>query len=147
MKVILRQDQQNLGKAGEAVNVKDGYAMNYLIPNQIAVRATASNLRTLEELKKQKARKTMKETEDARKLADLLGTTDLTLKAKAGDDDKLFGSISAQIISDALNEKGFTIDKKHINLHEPIKHTGTFTVEVKLTNDVSAQLTVQVEKE
>ena len=147
MKVILKQDHENLGKHGEAVNVKDGYAMNYLIPNHIAVKATASNLRTLEELKKQRAKKVHKETEDARQLAGQLSTLDLLIKAKAGEDDKLFGSITSQIISEALAEKGFAIDKKHIILEEPIKHVGAFPVEVKLTGEVSAQLNVQVEKE
>jgi len=147
MKVILKQDHVNLGKQGEAVNVKDGYAMNYLIPNHIAVKATASNLRSLDELKKQRVKKVLKETEDARQLAGQLSTLDLLIKAKAGEDEKLFGSITSQIISDALAEKGFAIDKKHIILDEPIKHVGAFPVEVKLTGEVSAQLNVQVEKE
>lgn len=147
MKVILKQDYDKLGKAGEAVSVKDGYAMNYLIPNHIAVKATASNLRTLDELKKQRAKKVAKEIEDIQQLAGAISAEALVIKAKADEEDKLFGSVSAQIISEALHEKGFTVDKKHIVLEEPIKHVGEFTVDVKLPNNISTQLKVQVEKE
>jgi len=147
MKVILKQDYDTLGKTGEAVSVKDGYAMNYLIPNHIAVRATASNLRTLEELKKQKSKKVAKEIEDTKALAETISQASLLIKAKAGDDDKLFGSVNSQMISDALTEKGFNVDKKHIILEESIKHIGEFTVDIKLPNNINAQLKVQVEKE
>jgi len=147
MKVILKQDNDKLGRAGEAVTVKDGYAMNYLIPNQIAVRATASNLRTLEELKKQKAKKLAKEIADGKELAGAISTAEIIIKAKAAEDDKLFGSVNVQMISDALTAKGFNVDKKHIILEEPIKHIGEFMVDVKLPNNISTQLKVQVEKE
>ena len=116
MKVILKQDHEKLGKTGEAINVKDGFAMNYLIPNHIVMRATDSNLRTLDELKKQKAKKTAKEITDAQTLASELEKLTLEIKAKAGDDDKLFGSVTAQNISEAIAEKGFTVDKKNILL-------------------------------
>lgn len=147
MKVILKQDYDTLGKTGEAVSVKDGYAMNYLIPNQIAVRATASNLRTLEELKKQKVHKVAKEIQDTKALAETISAAALLIKAKAGDDEKLFGSVTSQMISEALAEKGYNVDKKHIILEEPIKHVGEFTVDVKLPNNINTQLKVQVEKE
>jgi large subunit ribosomal protein L9 len=147
MKVILKQDYDTLGKQGEAVSVKDGYAMNYLIPNHIAVKATASNLRTLEELKKQKAKKVQKEIDDSKQLAGALSSAVIVIKAKAGDDEKLFGSVTAQMISESLGENGFTVDKKHIILEEPIKHVGEFMIDVKLPNNISTQLKVQVEKE
>ena len=147
MKVILKQDYDTLGKAGEAVSVKDGYAMNYLIPNHIAVKATASNLVALEELKKQRAKKTAKEIQDTQQLAGAISGDVLNIKAKAGDDEKLFGSVTAQMISEALLAKGFNIDKKHIILDEPIKHVGEFTVDVKLPNNINTQLKVLVEKE
>jgi len=147
MKVILKQDYDTLGKQGEAVSVKDGYAMNYLIPNHIAVKATASNLRTLEELKKQRANKVKKEIADTQELANAIAATVLNIKAKADDDDKLFGSVSSQIISEALGEKGFNVDKKHIILEEHIKHVGEFMVDVKLPNNINTQLKVQVERE
>src|SRR5437868_3605785 len=138
MKVILKQDHEKLGKTGEAINVKDGFAMNYLIPNHIVMRATDSNLRTLDELKKQKAKKTAKEITDAQTLASELEKLTLEIKAKAGDDDKLFGSVTAQNISEAIAEKGFTVDKKNILLDESIKQTGTTVVNIKLGNNISS---------
>ena len=147
MKVILKQDYETLGKTGEAVSVKDGYAMNYLIPNQIAVRATASNLRTLEELKKQKSKKVAKEIADTKLLAETISAAGLLIKAKAGDDDKLFGSVTSQMISESLAEKGLHVDKKHIILEESIKHVGEFMVDIKLPNNINTQIKVQVEKE
>ena len=147
MKVILKQDHEKLGKTGEAINVKDGFAMNYLIPNHIVMRATDSNLRTLDELKKQKAKKTAKEITDAQTLASELEKLTLEIKAKAGDDDKLFGSVNAQNISDAIAEKGFTVDKKNILLDESIKQTGTTVVNIKLGNNISSSVKVEVVKE
>ena len=147
MKVILKQDHEKLGKSGEAINVKDGFAMNYLIPNHLAMRATASNLRTLEELKKQQAKKTAKEISDAQTLASEIEKLTLEVKAKAGDDDKLFGSVTAQNVSEAITEKGFTVDKKNIILDEPIKHTGTFNVSIKLGNNISSSVKIEVVKE
>ena len=147
MKVILKQDHEKLGKSGEAINVKDGFAMNYLIPNHLAMRATASNLRTLEELKKQQAKKTAKEISDAQTLASEIEKLTLEIKAKAGDDDKLFGSVTAQNVSDAITEKGFTVDKKNIILDEPIKHIGTFNVSIKLGNNISTSVKIEVVKE
>ncbi len=147
MKVILKQDHEKLGKAGEALNVKDGFAMNYLIPNHIAMRATDANLRTLEELKKQKAKKTAKEFADSQALSSELEKTTIEIKAKAGDDDKLFGSVNAQNIIDALSEKGFKIDKKSVVLEEPLKHTGIFPVNIKLNNNISTTVQVSVVKE
>jgi large subunit ribosomal protein L9 len=128
MKVILKQDFEKLGKIGDTVLVKDGYAMNFLIPNNIAMRATSSNLRVLDELKKQKENKLKKEVAEAEKLAAELGKLTLEIKANAGEDEKIFGSVTQQIISEALVQKGFNIDKKHIELEEPIKKLGIFTV-------------------
>jgi large subunit ribosomal protein L9 len=147
MKVILKQDFQKLGKIGDSINVKDGYAMNYLIPNNIAMKATASNLKVLEEIKRNRELKLKKETADAEQFSAQLANLTLEIKAKAGDDEKIFGSITAQIISDALNEKGFKIDKKQIELEEPIRQIGIFPVNIKLTNNVKASLKVWIIKE
>jgi large subunit ribosomal protein L9 len=147
MKVILKKDFETLGKIGDSVNVKDGYAMNFLIPNNIAMKATESNLRVLEEIKKNRELKLKKETTDAEKLAGQLGSLTLEIKAKAGDDDKIYGSVTAQIISDTLNEKGYKIEKKQIELEEPIKQIGIFPVNVKLTSNVKASLKVWIVKE
>ena len=147
MKVILKQDFEKLGKMGESVNVKDGYAMNFLIPNNIAMKATESNLRVLEEIKKNKDLKVKKETMDAEKFAGVLNSFTLEIKAKAGEDERIYGSVTAQIISDALNEKGYKVDKKQIELEEPIKQIGIFPVNIKLTNTVKASLKVWIVKE
>ena len=147
MKVILKQDHDKLGKSGEALNVKDGYAMNYLIPNHLAMRATESNLKTLDELKKQKSRKTAKEFADAQAMGAELEKVTIEIKANAGDDEKLFGSVSSQNITDALAAKGFTVDKKSVIMDEPIKHLGIFTVNIKINNNVTSPVKVSVVKE
>jgi len=147
MKVILKQDFEKLGKIGDSVSVKDGYAMNFLIPNHIAMKATESNLRVLDELKKQKESKLKKEIAEAEKHAADLGKLTLEIKANAGEDEKIFGSVTAQIISETLIQKGFSIDKKNILLEEPIKKLGIFTVDVKLHNNVKTSIKVWVIKD
>jgi large subunit ribosomal protein L9 len=147
MKVILKQDHEKLGKIGDSLTVKDGYAMNFLIPNNIAMKATESNLRVLEELKKQKAKKVQKEIADAETLAAELGKLTLEIKVKAGEEDKIYGSVNSQMISDKLAESGFNVDKKHVMLEEPIKELGIFTVELKLNNNVKSTIKVHVDKE
>jgi large subunit ribosomal protein L9 len=147
MKVILKQDFEKLGKTGDSVSVKDGYAMNFLIPNHIAMKATESNLRVLDELKKQKENKIKKEIAEEEKLAAELGKLTLEIKANAGEDEKIFGSVTAQIISETLIQKGFNIDKKHIILEEPIKKLGIFTVEIKLHNNVKTSIKVWIIKD
>jgi len=147
MKVILKQDNDKLGKTGDTVTVKDGYALNFLIPNNIAMKATEGNLKVLEEIKKQRENKLKKEIADAEKLSAELGKLTLEIKANAGEDEKIFGSVTAQIISDALVEKGYNIDKKHIEMEEPIKKLGIFTVEVKLHNNVKTSIKVWIVKD
>jgi large subunit ribosomal protein L9 len=147
MKVILKQDYDKLGKTGDTVSVKDGYAMNFLIPNHIAMKATSSNLKVLEELKKQKESKLKKEIAEAEKLAAELEKLTLEIKANAGEDEKIFGSVTQQIISEALTQKGFNVDKKHVLLEEPIKKLGIFTVEIKLHNNVKTTIKVWVIKD
>jgi len=147
MKVILKQDHQKLGKIGETITVKDGYAMNYLIPNKIAMKATDSNLKVLEEIKKQHESKLKKDTLDAQKLSEELQKVTLEIKMKAGDEERIFGSVTAQTISDALAEKGYSIDKKLIHLDEPLKHLGIFTVDVKLINNVKTSIKVWIVKD
>ena len=147
MKVILKQDNDKLGKTGDAVTVKDGYALNYLIPNNIAMKATKGNLKVLEEIKKQTEKKQKKEITDAETLASELEKLTLEIKAKAGEDEKIFGSVTQQIISEALVQKGFNIDKKHIVLEEPIKKLGIFTIEIKLHNNVKTTIKVWVVKD
>jgi large subunit ribosomal protein L9 len=147
MKVILKQDFDKLGKTGEVINVKDGYAMNYLIPNGVAMKATSSNMNVLEELKKQKSRKLEKEIAEAENQAAVLGAVSLEIKAKAADDVKLFGSVSSGTIHEALMHLGHNIDKKQIVLDEPIKEIGERMVEIRLAGNVKAQIKVNVIKE
>jgi large subunit ribosomal protein L9 len=147
MKVILRQNYSQLGSIGDVVEVKNGFARNFLIPRSIAFRATEGNLKALEQEKKQLARKEEKVVQDSEKLAAQLGSVSLTITMKVGEDDKLFGAVTSQMISESLTEKGFTIDKRIIELEEPIKTLGIFEVPVKLHSKVSAKVKVWVVRE
>jgi large subunit ribosomal protein L9 len=147
MKIILRQNHNKLGNIGEVVVVKDGYARNYLIPRNIAFRATEGNLKALEEEKKSLVRREEKAAKEAEKLAAQLASLSLTITMKVGEDDKLFGAVTSQMIADSLVEKGFTIDKRIIELEEPIKTLGIFEVPVKLHSKVAAKVKVWVVRE
>lgn len=147
MKVILRQNYEKLGTIGEVIDVKDGFARNYLIPRNIAYRATAGNLKALEEEKKTLSRREDKAAKDAEKIAAQLASVSLTITMKVGEDDKLFGAVTSQMIVDSLTEKGFTIDKRIVELEEPIKTLGIFEVPVKLHSKVTAKVKVWVVRE
>jgi large subunit ribosomal protein L9 len=147
MKVILRKNFDQLGKVGDVVNVKDGYARNYLIPRQIAYQATAGNIRALEEEKKQIVKKEAKELESAQKLASELEKISITIPVKVGEEDKIFGAVTHQMIADAINEKGFEIDKRKIDITEQIKALGIYTVSVKLHPSVNASVKTWVVRE
>jgi large subunit ribosomal protein L9 len=147
MDVILRQDVDNLGKSGELVSVKDGYARNYLLPRGLAYQATEGNRRRLEAEKSQKARKTAAEVGAARAVASRLEAVSLTFTMKAGDADKLFGSVTAADVAERLGAEGFTVDKKHVELAEPIKALGVYKVPVRLHPDVKPEVRVWVVKE
>ena len=147
MKVILRKEHDKLGQIGTITDVKDGYARNYLIPRGIAYPATDGSMRTLDEEKKQAERRSNKELKENEKLAANLDKVSLTVKMKVGEDEKLFGSVTAQMLSDALKEQGFTIDKRIIDLEEPIKALGIYTVNVKLHQSVVGKVKVWVVSE
>ncbi len=147
MQIILRQDYQNLGEMGDIVEVKDGYARNYLIPRKIGFPATKGNLRTLEEEKKQRELRQKKELMQAQKLSEELEKISITIPMKVGEDDKLFGSVTSQMIADALKEKGFNIDKRIIELPEQIKALGIYTVNLNLYTGVTGKIKVWVVKE
>ena len=147
MKVILRQNYNQLGSIGDVVEVKNGFARNFLIPRSIAFRATEGNLKALEQEKKQLARKEEKVVQDSEKLAAQLGSVSLTITMKVGEDDKLFGAVTSQMIADSLTEKGYSIDKRIIELEEPIKTLGIFEVPVKLHTKVTAKVKVCVVRE
>ncbi len=147
MKVILRKDTESLGHVGDVVTVKDGYARNYLIPRQIAYEATASNLQQLEEEKKQTSRRADKERKNSESVAATLEKTSVTLKMKVGEDEKLFGSVTAQMIAEALAEKNITIDKRHIELEDSLKALGIYDVPVKLAGGVTGTVKVWIVRE
>ncbi len=147
MKVILRKEHEKLGPIGTTVDVKDGYARNYLIPHGIAFPATAGSMRALEEEKKQATRRSSKEMKTNEKLAGDLEKVSLTLKMKVGEDEKLFGSVTSQMIADSLKEQGFDVDKRIIDLEEPIKALGIYTVNVKLHANVIGKVKVWVVQE
>lgn len=147
MKIILRQDHQTLGKLGDIVDVKDGFARNYLLPRNIAFKATEGNLRALEEEKKQFVDRQKKDLHLAEQHAAEFEKISITLKVKVGEDEKLFGSVTSQMIADALLEKGITVDKRIIDLDEPIKALGIYTVNIKLHVGVIGKVKVWVVRE
>ncbi|ADD03574.1 MULTISPECIES: 50S ribosomal protein L9 [Thermoanaerobacter] len=144
MKVILVKDVKNIGKAGEIVNVSDGYGRNYLLPRGLAIEATESNIKVLNEKKKAEEKKRQQELEEAKKLAQDLSNISLVLKVKAGENGKLFGSVTSKDVEKALKEKGFDIDKKKMSFDESIKTTGTYYVDIKLYQGVTAKVKVDV---
>jgi large subunit ribosomal protein L9 len=147
MKIILKQDYENLGNTGEVIKVKDGYARNFLIPQGIAVLATRRNMQLLEQELKNRQRLKNMEKKVAEELAEQLGKVSITAAVPVGEEDKIFGSVTSQMIADLLKEKDFDVDKKKIILDEPIKSLGIYTVSVKLHSDVTANVRVWVVKE
>jgi large subunit ribosomal protein L9 len=148
LKVILRQDIDKLGSTGDVVSVKPGFARNYLVPRGFAFEATAGNLRRIEEDQSRAEAKTRRDYLEARRRASQLESVSLTFHAKAGEESKLFGSITSADITDRLNEQGldFQVDRRSIELDEPIKALGVFAVPVKLHADVRPEVKVWVIK-
>ncbi len=146
MKVILKQDFEKLGKAGDVVEVKAGYARNYLLPRGIALEATPSNLRVFEEQKKLDAQRLDKAKKGALALAEKLEGVSCTAAVAVGEEDRIFGSVTSQTIAELLKEKGFDIDKKKIVLEEPIKALGIYDVPIRLHPEVEAKVKVWVVK-
>lgn len=142
--VILQQDVKNLGKTGELVRVRPGFARNFLIPNQLAATATTGNVNRLEHEKRQAAGRNAKAKAAAQEIANKISATPVTLARKVGEEGKLFGSVTTKEIEAALAEKGVTVDRRKIQLAEPIKTTGTFELPVKLGYDVTATIKVEV---
>lgn len=147
MKVILRQEFEQLGHIGDVIDVKEGYARNYLLPRSIAYLATPSSIQRLEEEKKQQSRGVEKEKRTSERLAAELEKVSITIQMKVGEDEKLFGSVTSQMIAESLKEKGLTIDKRHIELEESIKALGIYTVNVKLPGSVIGNVKVWVVRE
>jgi large subunit ribosomal protein L9 len=144
MKVILKADVKDLGRIGEVVTVKDGFARNYLMPKGLAVDASTKNVKSFEHEKKKIIEMAKKVRTGAEGLAGKIAETGITIKAKAGEEEKLFGSVTAMDIAEALKAAGIDVDRKKIHIEEPIKRLGEYKVAVKLHSDVAAQLTVHV---
>ena len=147
MEVILREDIDKLGNRGEIVKVAAGFARNFLLPKRLAVAATEANKKIVEQERQAHLRKEAKVKTEAEDLSKLMTGVTVTIAQKAGDQDQLFGSVTAKDVADALALKNFVIDRRKIQLDEPIKQLGEFKVPVKLHKDVTAEITVVVVKE
>ncbi|MBZ4687752.1 MAG: ribosomal protein [Clostridiales bacterium] len=146
MKVILKEDVKKLGSKGEVVNAADGYARNYLIPKGLAVEATKNNLKKLEEEKKKEQQRLEQEKQEAKETASKLKEKKITVQAKTGEKDKLFGSITSKDIAEAIKKQyGIKVDKRKIQLDDPIKELGSYIVSIKLHPEVEAEVTVVVQ--
>jgi large subunit ribosomal protein L9 len=144
MQVILKEDVHNLGKAGELVTVKPGFGRNYLIPQGKAVPATAGNVKEIEHQKRLIAAKTATAAKDAQSIADRLAAIEVQIERQAGEEDKLFGSVTSRDIADGLKDKGVVVDHKKIHLPDPIKTIGYHTVEIKLGSSITGKIKVVV---
>ena len=147
MEIILQEDVANLGVIGEVVKVRDGYGRNYLIPRGLAIEANRRNLRVLEHQKRLTAAKKEKDRQSAQGMNDRIAALSLTIQARAGEEDRLFGSVTNIDIEKALTAQGVTIDRRKIMLAEPIKQLGTYTVPVHFSSDVRGNITVNVVRE
>lgn len=147
MKVILRKNFDQLGKIGDIVDVKDGFAQNFLFPRKVAYVATPGNVKALEEEKKQTSRKYEKELKTAQSLATELEKVSVTIPVKVGEEDKIFGTVTPQMIADALKEKNYDIDKRKIEIAEPIKALGIYSVNIKVYHNVNAVVKTWVVRE
>ena len=147
MEVILREDIEKLGNRGEVVKVAPGYAPNFLIPKRLAVPATGSNKKIVEQERQGHLRKEAKLAGEAQDLAKLLNGVSVTIRQKAGENDQLFGSVTSKDVADALAAKSFTIDRRKVQLEDPIKQLGEYKIPVRLHREVTAEITVVVAKE
>jgi large subunit ribosomal protein L9 len=146
-KVILQEDIEKLGHRGDVVDVKPGYARNFLLPKKLAIEATTGNMKALERIRGALAKKTATELDAAQKQAAALNGVELKFTRKTGENDQLFGSVTSGDIADALEAQGFKIDKRQVQLHDPLKALGEFPVKIKVFRDVSAEVKATVAKE
>jgi len=146
MKVILMQDVESLGLEGDIVDVARGYARNYLVPQRISIEASSGNLKALETRKKKIMAKRMKDKEAAERIKENISQVTVTIQGKAGEEGKLYGSVTSRDIAQELEKKDITVDRKKIIIDEPIRTIGEFDVGIKLYPEVVAQIKVFVEK-
>jgi large subunit ribosomal protein L9 len=147
MEVILKEDVAKLGSRGDMVKVAEGYGRNFLLPHRLAIEATSGNKKVIEQMRAASVRRSAKEKAQAEELSKQFDGVSLSFQRRSGEHDQLFGSVTSGDLADALAKKGFNIDRRKIQLHEPLKTFGDFTVPVKLHKDVTAHLKVVIEKE
>lgn len=146
MNIILKQDVENVGEAGEVVTVKDGYGRNYLIPQGLAILASPGAIRAIEEERRQRSRKIEATVKNAQELANQVEEISVTISMKAGEDGKIFGTVTTQQLADALKDKGFDIDRKNIEVDTEVKNLGEYTATVTILKDIKASLKFWVVK-
>jgi large subunit ribosomal protein L9 len=147
MEVILKEDVAKLGSRGDVVKVAEGYGRNFLLPRKLAIEASKGNKAVIEQMKAASVRRSAKEKTQAEELAKQFDGVSVSFARKAGEHEQLFGSVTSGDIADALARKSFNIDRRKIQLHDPLKTVGEFTVPIKLHKDVTAHLKVVIEKE
>ncbi|MGA9527654.1 MAG: 50S ribosomal protein L9 [Terriglobales bacterium] len=147
MEVILKEDVAKLGNRGEVVKVAEGYGRNFLLPKKLAIEANAANKAVIEQMKAAAVRRSAKEKSEAEELSKQFDGLEVSFTRKSGENDQLFGSVTAGDIAEALEKKSFHIDRRKIQLHEPLKTIGEFIVPIKLHKDVTTHLKVLVGKE
>ena len=147
MEVILKEDVPKLGSRGDVVKVAEGFGRNYLLPRRLAIQATSANKKVIEQMKAASVRRSAKEKVQAEELAKQFDGVSVSFTRRAGEQDQLFGSVTSSDIAEALSKKGFDMDRRKIQLHEPLKSLGEFTVPLKLHKDVTAHFKVLIEKE
>jgi len=147
MQIILQEDVEKLGNRGQIVEVAEGYARNYLLPRKLALPVSKGNLKQLEQIKRSLAKREATEVESARKQAELLAGLILEFARKAGENDQMFGSVTGADVSEALAAKGFSVDKRKIQLDQPIKTLGEYDVPARLHREVTATIKVVVKRE
>jgi large subunit ribosomal protein L9 len=147
MEVILKEDVNKLGARGDVVKVAEGYGRNFLLPRKLAIEANAGNKAVVAQMKAASVRRSAKEKSQAEELAKQFEGVTVSFQRRSGENDQLFGSVTSGDIADAVVKKGINLDRKQIQLHEPLKTLGEFTVPVKLHKEVTSHLKVVIEKE
>lgn len=147
MEVILKEDVAKLGSRGDIVKVAEGYGRNYLLPRKLAIEASAGNKAVIDQMKAAAVRRSAKEKAQAEELSKQFDGLAVNFRRRSGEHDQLFGSVTSGDIAEALEKKGFNVDRRKVQLHEPLKTLGEFTVPIKLHKDVTAHLKVLIEKD
>ncbi|HET9741113.1 MAG TPA: 50S ribosomal protein L9 [Terriglobales bacterium] len=147
MEVILKEDVMKLGSRGDVVKVAEGYGRNFLLPRKLAIEATTGNKKVIEQMRAAALRRSAKEKAQAEELSKQFDGLSVSFQRRSGEHDQLFGSVTSGDLAEALEKKGFNLDRRKIQLHEPLKTIGEFTVPVKLHKEVTAHLKVTIEKE